>query len=176
MNGAIHAMACRHATNPTGQIIAEIRDRIGVWRPLPSVTYRDAAVDYLVHAQDIAIPLGRHLDMRADAAVVAANRVSTSDRMFHAGKKLARYRHLATDTTWSAGQGRKCPAYRPLLLLLTRRPPALAWLSGAGAAALAEAPAVRGSAVRTARAVQSQDWCWLSADPGGLAPLRICAT
>jgi hypothetical protein len=45
MNEAIHAMACRHAENPTGQIIADIRDRIGVWRPLPSLTYRDTAVD-----------------------------------------------------------------------------------------------------------------------------------
>jgi hypothetical protein len=50
------------------------RDRIGVWRPLPSVTYRDTAVDYLVHAQDIAVPLGRRLDMPADAAVVATRR------------------------------------------------------------------------------------------------------
>ena len=139
MNGAIHAMACRHATNPTGQIIAEIRDRIGVWRPLPSVTYRDTAVDYLVHAQDIAIPLGRRLDMPADAAVVAANRVWTSDRMFHARKKLAGYRLVATDTTWSAGQGQEVTgSISALLLLLTGRPAALARLSGAGAAALAE--------------------------------------
>src|SRR2546427_5932441 len=49
INGAIHAVACRHALLPTEQIIAEIRDRIGVWRPLPSVTYRDSAVDYLAH-------------------------------------------------------------------------------------------------------------------------------
>jgi uncharacterized protein (TIGR03083 family) len=79
MNGAIHEMACRHAENPTSLIIAEIRDRIGVWRPLPSLTYQDTAVDYLVHAQDIAVPLGRRLDMPADATVVAANRVWTSE-------------------------------------------------------------------------------------------------
>lgn len=139
MNAAIHAMACRKATNSTGQIIAEIRDRIGVWRPLPSVTYRDTAVDYLVHAQDIAIPLGRRLDMPADAAVVAANRVWTSDRMFHARKKLAGYRLVATDTTWSAGQGQEVTgSISALLLLLTGRPAALARLSGADATALQE--------------------------------------
>ena len=139
MNGAIHAMACRHAKNSAGQIIAEIRDRIGVWRPLPSVTYRDTAVDYLVHAQDIAIPLGRRLDMPTDAAVVAADRVWTSDRMFHARKKLAGYRLLATDATWSAGQGQEVTGpISALLLLLTGRPAALARLSGADAAALAE--------------------------------------
>ena len=139
MNGAIHAMACRHAKNPVGQIIAEIRDRVGVWRPLPSVTYRDTAVDYLVHAQDIAVPLGRRLDMPADAAVVAADRVWTSDRMFHARKKLAAYRLIATDTTWSAGQGEEVTGpISVLLLLLTGRPAALARLSGAGATALQE--------------------------------------
>jgi len=137
MNGAIHAMACRHAKNPTGQIIAEIRDRIGVWRPLPSVTYRDSAIDYLVHAQDIVVPLGRRLDMPTDAAVVAADRVWTSDRMFHARKKLAGYRLVATDTTWSAGHGQEVTGpISALLLLLTGRPAALANLSGAGAAAL----------------------------------------
>ena len=139
MNEAIHAMACRHAKNPTGQIIADIRDRIGVWRPLPSLTYRDTAVDYLVHAQDIAIPLGRSLDMPTDTAIVAADRVWTSDRMFHARKKLAGYRLVATDTTWSAGQGEEVTGpISALLLLLTGRPAALARLSGACPAALQE--------------------------------------
>jgi uncharacterized protein (TIGR03083 family) len=139
MNGAIHKMACRHAKNPTSQIIAEIRDRIGVWRPLPSLTYQDTAVDYLVHAQDIAVSLGRRLDMPADAAVVAANRVWTADRMFHARKKLAGYRLVATDTTWSAGHGQEVTGpISALLLLLTGRPAGLARLSGAGAAALQE--------------------------------------
>jgi uncharacterized protein (TIGR03083 family) len=139
MNGAIHAMACQHAKDPTGQIIAEIRDRIGVWRPLPSVTYKDTAVDYLVHAQDIAVPLGRRLDMPADAAVVAADRVWASSRMFHARKKLAGYRLVATDATWSAGQGQEVTGpISALLLLLTGRLAALARLSGADAATLAE--------------------------------------
>jgi uncharacterized protein (TIGR03083 family) len=137
LNGAIHAVACRHAQNPTDQTIAEIRDRIGVWRPLPSLTYRDAAVDYLVHAQDIAIPLDRRLDMSTDAAVVAADRVWTSPRMFHARKRLAGYRLVATDTTWTAGRGQDVNGpISALLLLLTGRPAALAHLSGPGVTAL----------------------------------------
>jgi uncharacterized protein (TIGR03083 family) len=63
MNGAIHAMACRHAELPVEAIIGEIRDRIGVWWPLPAVTFRETAIDYLVHGQDIAVPLGRSLPM-----------------------------------------------------------------------------------------------------------------
>jgi uncharacterized protein (TIGR03083 family) len=111
-------------------------------RPRPavrprSVTYRDAAVDYLVHTQDIAIPLGRHVDMHTGAAVVAADRVWTSGRMFHARKNLDGYRLLAVDTIWSAGQGQEVTGpVSALLLLLTGRPAALARLSGAGAAAL----------------------------------------
>ena len=82
LNGAIHAEACRHALLPIEQIIGEIRDRIGVWRPLPTVTYRETAIDYLVHAQDIAVPLGRSILMPAATAVVAADRVWSSGRMF----------------------------------------------------------------------------------------------
>src|SRR3954468_19555811 len=37
MNGAIHAAACRHAELPVDVLIGEIRDRIGVWRPLPTL-------------------------------------------------------------------------------------------------------------------------------------------
>jgi uncharacterized protein (TIGR03083 family) len=137
MNGAIHAMACRHAERPTGQIITEIRDRIGVWRPLPTLTYRESAIDYLVHPQDIAIPLGRHLAMPIDAAVVAADRVWTSRRMFHARTRLAGYRFIATDTAWVVGAG---PAVTgpisALLLLLTGRSAGLAGLAGPGADAL----------------------------------------
>ena len=137
MNGAIQAMACRHAASPTDQIIGEIRERIGVWRPLPTVTYRDTLIDYLVHTQDIAIPLDRAMDMRADVAAVAAERVWTSARMFHARKKLAGHRLIADDTTWSVGQGREVTGpISALLLLLTGRGAALPRLSGAGTAAL----------------------------------------
>jgi hypothetical protein len=59
--------------------------------------------------------------------------------MFHARKKLAGYRLVATDTTWNAGHGQEVGGpISALLLLLTGRPAALARLSGAGAAALQE--------------------------------------
>jgi len=138
LNGAIHAMACRHAQVPLDRIIAEIRDRIGVWRPLPSVTYRESAIDYLVHSQDIAIPLGRSMEMPIAAAVVAADRVWTRSRMFHARAKLAGYRLDATDVAWSVGRGRGVtgPIGALLLLLTGRSTAALPRLSGDGVAAL----------------------------------------
>jgi uncharacterized protein (TIGR03083 family) len=145
MNGAIHAVACRHALQPTEQIVAEIRDRIGVWRPLPTLTYLESAIDYLVHPQDIAIPLRRRLEMPADVAAVAAERVWTSPRMFHARKTLTGYRLVATDIDWTAGHGSEVTGpIRALLLLLTGRSALLAELSGPGAEMLqARTTAVR---------------------------------
>jgi uncharacterized protein (TIGR03083 family) len=139
MNAAIHAMACRHAEQPVEVIIGEIRDRIGVRRPLPGVTFRETAIDYLVHGQDIALPLSRDLPMPPDLSVLAANRVWSSPRMFHARKKLAGYRLVADDTAWTAGQGHEVSGpIGALLLLLTGRPAALPQLSGPGAAYLRE--------------------------------------
>ena len=66
-------MACRHAVLPLEAIIGQIRDRIGAWRPLPAVTFRETAIDYLMHGQDIAIPLGRTLPMPGGLAVLAAD-------------------------------------------------------------------------------------------------------
>ena len=139
MNGAIHAMGCRHAELPVEVIIGEIRDRIGVWRPLPTVTFCETAIDYLVHGQDIAVPLGRTLQMPPGLAVIAADRVWSSPRMFHARKELAGYRLVADDAPWAAGQGHEISGpIGALLLLLTGRLAALPRLSGPGVAGLRE--------------------------------------
>ena len=72
-------------------------------------------------------------------AVLAADRVWSSPRMFHARRKLAGYRLVAHDTPWAAGQGQKvCGPIGALLLLLTGRSAALPQLSGPGAADLRE--------------------------------------
>jgi uncharacterized protein (TIGR03083 family) len=142
MDGAIHAMACRHAELPVDVLIGEIRDRIGTWRPLPTVTYCETAIDYLVHGQDIALPLGRDLPMPTQLAALAADRVWSRARMFHAKRRFAGYRFVADDVEWAAGQGREvCGPIGALLLLLTGRLAALAQLTGPGVAALRARPA-----------------------------------
>lgn len=144
MHGASLAMACRHAQLPTERIVAEIRERIGVWQPLPMVSYRGSAIDHLVHLQDIAIPLGRQEAMPVDVTAVAADEVWRSPRMFHARRRFAGYRFVATDVEWSAGQGREVTGpIGAILLVLTGRRAGLDRLTGPGADALRAAMGVR---------------------------------
>jgi len=93
---------------------------------MPTLTVRETVIDYLVHGQDMAIPLGRSLDMPVDLAVIAADQVWSRSRMFHARKKLAGRRLVANDVSWAVGQGRDVSGpIAALLLLLTGRPAAL---------------------------------------------------
>lgn len=133
----IHDMACRRAALPTQRLIAEIRGTVGSRRHNPGVTHLETLIDILVHGQDIAVPLGRRLEMSVDAAAAAASRVWELGRPFHAKKKTAGFALTATDTSWSVGEG---PAVRgtmsDLLLLLTGRLVVLPRLEGEGAAGL----------------------------------------
>ena len=134
-----HAARVRAAALTTEQIIAEIRATIGSRRHIFGVTHLETLCDILVHSQDIAIPLGRHLDLPADAAAVAASRALSMrwPPPPPSAKKLAGFRLTATDTSWSTGDG---PTVRgpmaALLLVCCGRLTALPQLSGDGAAEL----------------------------------------
>jgi uncharacterized protein (TIGR03083 family) len=134
-----HVARLRAAELTTGQIIASIRSMIGSRRRNLGVTHLETLTDILVHSQDIAIPLGRRLDMAPDAAATAASR-NLSMRVPPpppSVKNVTGFRLTATDTTWSAGEG---PEVRgpmaALLLVCCGRLVALPQLSGEGAAAL----------------------------------------
>ena len=94
------------ATLPaTTDIVAELRTNADS-RRLPVVTnYRNILFDVLVHAQDIAIPLGRDYPMPPEAARAGADRVWTMGWPFWARRRLRGLRLLATDIDWSAGAG-----------------------------------------------------------------------
>jgi uncharacterized protein (TIGR03083 family) len=118
---AIREAACRRAAvMPTGQMIGEIRGMVGSQRHNAGVTSRETLIDILVHGQDIAIPLGRHLNMPADAAAVAASRVWTMrwPPPPPGRRKLAGFRLVATDTSWSVGVGPEIRGPIGALLLL----------------------------------------------------------
>jgi uncharacterized protein (TIGR03083 family) len=126
------------AAMSTQAIVAAIRATIGHRRHNPGVTHRETLIDNLVHGMDIAIPLNLDLEIPADAAAEAAVRVRALDgtrknRVFR-DIALRDFRVIATDYTWSAGEG---PEIRgpisALLLLLTGRPAGLAAVTGPGA-------------------------------------------
>jgi uncharacterized protein (TIGR03083 family) len=149
-----HVVRLRAAELTTGQMIAAIRGMIGSRRHNFGVTPLETLTDILVHSQDIAIPLGRRLDMAPDAAAVAASR-NLSMRVpppLPLVKTVARFRLTATDTTWSAGEG---PEVRgpmaALLLVCCGRLVALPQLSGEGAAALAARLSASAPAARSER-------------------------
>ena len=78
----------------------------------------DQLTDILVHAQDVAIPLGIAHEMPADAAQLALERVWAKSFPFRARKQLAGYTLRATDTAWEVGDGPLVAGPASALLLL----------------------------------------------------------
>jgi uncharacterized protein (TIGR03083 family) len=140
MDRTIQEAARRRATHlSTDQIIAEIRGTIGSRRHNLGVTLLETLTDILVHGQDIAIPLGRRLDMPPEAAAVAASRVLAMrwPPPLPGARRVAGFRLRATDTPWSAGEGLEvCGPMAALLLICTGRLAGLPQLFGPGAADL----------------------------------------
>ena len=135
-----HGVAVRHAARPTRAIVAELRMHADS-RRLPVVTnYRNILFDVLVHAQDIAIPLGRDYPMPSEAARVGADRVWTMGWPFWARRRLRGVQLLATDIDWSAGAGVELrgPIGMLLLLLTGRTATAVPHLSGTGVHTITE--------------------------------------
>ncbi|WP_152363747.1 maleylpyruvate isomerase family mycothiol-dependent enzyme [Microlunatus speluncae] len=137
MNRIITRSAQAKAIRPTDQLIGEIRAMIGSRRHNVGVTPAETLIDIAVHGQDIAIPLGRELELPAETAAIAATRVwSYRGRGMAAvfdSIPLTPYRLTATDVAWTEGDG---PEIRgqitDLLLLLTGRPATLSRLEGPG--------------------------------------------
>lgn len=137
MNRMIHDAACRRAAAPTEELIAAIRGMVGSRKRNVGVSHLETLTDILVHGQDIAIPLGRHLPTRADAAAAAASRMWARGWPFWPRKKLDRFRIVATDVDWEVGDGRMVEGpIEAILLLLTGRLVVLPRLTGDGVADL----------------------------------------
>jgi uncharacterized protein (TIGR03083 family) len=130
-----HDLAVRHAeTRDHVALVEELREH-AYDRRLPVVTnYRNIVLDVLVHAQDIAIPLGRELPAPPGAAVAAATRAWTMGWPFWARRRLRGLRLVATDADWTAGAGEELRgSIDALVLLLTgRAATAASRLSGPG--------------------------------------------
>jgi len=142
MDRMIHDVAVRRATAmSTVELVDRLRSTLGSRRHPPGVTWREAVTDNLVHGQDIAVPLGRPLELPVRAATVAAERCYTmrwpampKAWPFHPKRGLRRFRLRATGTDWSIGDGPEVAAsIGDLLLLITGRLVVLPRLTGPGA-------------------------------------------
>jgi uncharacterized protein (TIGR03083 family) len=123
-----HRLAVRHAeTRSAACLVTELREHAAS-RRLPAVTnVRNVLLDVQVHGHDIAIPLGRSFPVPPEAAAAAATRAWTMGWPFWSRRRLRGLRLTATDTTWTAGDGK--PVTGPinaLVLLLTGRTEAAA--------------------------------------------------
>lgn len=89
------------------EIISRLRSFIGSRRHASVVSEKEPLIDLLVHTQDIAVPLGLDVTAPIDAATVAIDRVLQLNRrpVMRLRPPLHGVRLVATDTSWSHGQG-----------------------------------------------------------------------
>lgn len=128
------------------EIRETIRSMIGLHRHFPGLTCREALVDVLGHALDIAIPLQREVRHPVAAVTEAADHVVSyggrgSARVFRS-LPVFRVRLTATDHDWSSGSGPEVTGtMTDLYLALIGRTVHLDRLEGPGAQSLRDAVA-----------------------------------
>ena len=132
-------MARRHADRfPPPELIGQLRETAASTRRTPMSSRLDPLVDILVHAQDIARPLGLTHPVSPDHALPALVHAINS-RWYGGSKRFDGVTLIATDSDWSAGTGGSevCGTTGDLLLLATGRRAGFTELTGSGVDALA---------------------------------------
>jgi uncharacterized protein (TIGR03083 family) len=128
-------IADRDSQLPPAELVAALRDNANTpWRP-PGGGLTGALCHDVIHGLDITWPDGLTYDIpkRATTTVLDALAGSGSPTMF--GFPLAGIKVVATDLTWSAGQGAELTgASTDLVLLLAGRAVPRELFGGAGAA------------------------------------------
>ena len=131
-------LARRYGDRPTDEIVARIREHAGARGTARVLDERDSLFDAVVHSQDIALPLGRAVDLPVESVVRGLDRVWEMGWPFRARTRLAGLELRATDAEWRRGTGRVVagPALALLLLLTGRTEAAIPSLTGDGVPAL----------------------------------------
>ncbi|MFE3103526.1 maleylpyruvate isomerase family mycothiol-dependent enzyme [Nocardia tengchongensis] len=137
-NRMIDDLTVRHARRPTAELVRQIRDNAAS-RRLPKLTnYRNILFDTIVHGQDIAIPLGRIIEVDPRAAAAGADTAAASGWPVWDRHRLDGIRLSATDIDWTHGSGSEIRGpILALLLLVTGRTAALDRVAGEGIPRLA---------------------------------------
>ena len=131
-------LARQYAERPTDAIIARIREHADTRRTAKALDEKDALFDVVVHSQDIAVPLGRRMDVPVGSARAGLDRVWEMGWPFRAARRLKGLHLRAIDTDWERGDGPvvEGSALALLLLLTGRTGTAAPLLTGAGVGSL----------------------------------------
>lgn len=128
----------RAARFSPAELIGRLRESAGSSRRMPGSGPMDPLMDLLVHGQDIARPLGRRHEMRAEVAAPALAYVA-ANRFLGGPRRVAGLELVACDAPYRSGAG---PLVRgpvaDLLLVAAGRPAGLAHLTGPGVDRLTE--------------------------------------
>jgi uncharacterized protein (TIGR03083 family) len=132
-------IARRYGDQPTDRIVAHLREHAEDRRTAKMLDTRNSLFDVVVHSQDIALPLGRSIEVPVDFARAGLDRVWEMVWPFRARRRLAGLSLRASDTDWTAGEGPEVsgPALALLLLLTGRDDTARPALTGPGLVSLA---------------------------------------
>jgi uncharacterized protein (TIGR03083 family) len=131
----IRDSAIDRARRPTDVIVSDLRGIVGSRKLAPATFWRDPLLDAVVHAHDIARPLGITVAVPVEAARTAVDWVWSRRFPFFPAWRLRGLRLVASDVAWARGDGLELRGpVESLLLISTGRPAGLAELDGPGLA------------------------------------------
>ena len=129
----IRDSAIDRARRPTDEIVSDLRGIVGSRKLAPTTFWRDPLLDVIVHAHDIARPLGITVAAPVEAARAAADWTWSRVFPFFPAWRLRGLRLVASDVEWVRGDGVELHGpVEALLLVSTGRPAGLAELDGPG--------------------------------------------
>ena len=134
---AVDLAAERAVAHTPAELVAQLRESAASTRRMPGSSPMDPLMDLVVHAQDVARPLGRRHVSPPD--VVAASLAYVARNRFMGGpQRLAGVQLVSTDTGWTHGDGAELRGPDiDLLMVAAGRRAGLDALEGPGAEVLA---------------------------------------
>jgi uncharacterized protein (TIGR03083 family) len=133
---AIDLAAERAVAHTPAELVAQLRESAASTRRMPGSSPMDPLMDLVVHAQDVARPLGRRHVSPPDVVAACLAYVATN-RFMGGPQRLAGVQLVSTDTGWTHGDGAELRGPDVDLLLATAgRRAGLDGLEGPGAEVL----------------------------------------
>lgn len=126
------------AAHTTAELVAQLRESADSTRRIPGSGPMDPLMDLVIHAQDVARPLGRPYTSPPDVVAACLAYVAVN-KFMGAPQRLVGVRLVSTDTGWTLGDGAELRGPDiDLLLAVAGRRAGLAALDGPGVAVVAE--------------------------------------